>query len=136
MDIQEMNKAIIEEFRANEGKVGGQFAGAPLLLLTTAGAKTGLSRTNPLVYLKDNDHYVIIASYAGAPHNPPWYHNLTANPEVEVEVGSERFTARAVVTGEPDRSDLYQRAELVMPAFAEYKSKTTRTIPVIALYPQ
>jgi deazaflavin-dependent oxidoreductase (nitroreductase family) len=135
MDIQEMNKAIIEEFRGSDGKVGGQFAGAPLLLLTTTGAKSGLSRTNPLVYLKDNDRYVIIASYAGAPHNPPWYHNLTAHPDVEVEVGSERFKALAVVMDEPERSGLYQKAEVVMPAFAEYQSKTTRTIPVIALYP-
>jgi len=133
MDIQEMNKTIIEQFRANDGQVEGQFAGAPLLLLTTTGAKTGLSRTNPLVYLTDNDRYVIIASYAGAPTNPPWYYNLIANPVVEVEVGSQRFKARAEVLGEPERSDLYQRATSVMPAFSDYQKKTARTIPVIAL---
>lgn len=133
MDLQEMNKAIIEEFRANDGKVGGQFAGAPLLLLTTIGAKSGLSRTNPLVYLTDNDRYVIIASYAGAPTNPPWYYNLVANPDVQVEVDSQRFRARAVVMEEPERFDLYQRAAAAMPVFAEYQGKTSRTIPVIAL---
>jgi deazaflavin-dependent oxidoreductase (nitroreductase family) len=133
MDIQEFNNAIIEEFRANGGKVGGQFEGAPLLLLTTTGAKTGLSRTNPLVYLAVGDRQVIVASYAGAPTNPPWYHNLIANPDVGVEVGAERFDARAEVVDEPERSELYEKMVAVMPIFSEYQSKTTRTIPVIAL---
>ena len=106
MDIQALNKTIIEEFRANGGKVGGQFQGASLLLLTTTGAKSGLVRTNPLAYLADKDRYVIIASYAGSPTNPPWYHNLKANPKVTVEVGTQRFDARAEVVTEPARSQL------------------------------
>lgn len=136
MDLQEMNKTIIDEFRAKNGKVSGQFEGAPLLLLTTIGAKSGLSRTNPLVYLTDNDRYVIIASYAGAPANPPWYYNLKANPVVEVEVGDQHFKARAEVLEEPERSNLYQKAASVMPAFSDYQRKTKRTIPVIALHQQ
>jgi len=136
MDIQELNKAIIEDFRANDGKVSGQFEGAPLLLLTTIGAKSRLSRTNPLVYLTDNDRYIIIASYAGAPNNPPWFYNLKSNPDVEVEVGNQRLKARAEILGEPERSDLYQKAASIMPAFSDYQSKTTRTIPVIALHLQ
>jgi len=133
VDIQDFNRTIIEEFRANGGKVGGQFEGAPLLLLTTTGARSGLSRTNPLAYLEDEGRYIIIASYAGAPTSPPWYHNLVANPDVEVEVGDERFSARAEVVDEPGRSELYQQMEGVMSAFTEYRNKTTRTIPVIAL---
>ncbi len=133
MDIQELNKAIIAEFRANGGNVGGQFKGAPLLLLTTKGAKTGKTRVNPLAYVADGGRHVIIASYAGADSNPPWYHNLIANPVVEVEVGKERFKARAEVVGEPERAKLYTKMAQAMPAFAEYEKKTTRKIPVIAL---
>jgi deazaflavin-dependent oxidoreductase (nitroreductase family) len=131
--IQDFNQKIIAEFRANQGKVGGQFKGMPLLLLTTKGAKSGVSRTNPLAYLRDGDRYVIIASYAGAPKNPPWYHNLVASPTVRVEVGAESFDARAEVVKEPERSALYQRVEAAMPVFSEYKRKTQRSIPVIAL---
>jgi deazaflavin-dependent oxidoreductase (nitroreductase family) len=133
MEIQDFNKTIIDEFRANKGIVGGQFKGAPLLLLTTVGAKSGKSRINPLAYLVDKDRYVIVASFAGAPTNPPWYYNLKANPTVEVEVGAERFKARAVVLSEPERTTLYQKMVKVMPVFAEYQKKTTRKIPVIAL---
>jgi deazaflavin-dependent oxidoreductase (nitroreductase family) len=133
MDIQDFNKKIIEEFRAKGGRVGGHFEGAPLMLLTTTGAKSGLARTNPLAYIEDGDRIVIIASYAGAPTSPPWYHNLIANPEVGVEVGEEKFPARAEVVSEPERSELYQRMESIMPAFTEYRQKTTRTIPVVAL---
>jgi deazaflavin-dependent oxidoreductase (nitroreductase family) len=136
MDIQELNKAIIAEFRANGGNVGGQFKGAPLLLLTTKGAKTGKTRVNPLAYVADSGRHVIIASYAGADSNPPWYHNLLANPVVEVEVGKERFKARAEVVNEPERSKLYEKMTKAMPVFAEYQKKTTRKIPVIALKKQ
>ena len=104
-----------------------------MVLLTTTGAKSGIARTNPLVYLADGERYVIIASYAGGPNNPPWYYNLVANPDVGVEIGTQRFTARAEVLGEPDRSRLYHKMAAVMPAFAEYERKTTRTIPVVAL---
>lgn len=131
--IQDFNKTIIEEFRANKGVVGGQFKGAPLLLLTTVGAKSGRSRINPLAYLADKNRYVIIASYAGAPTSPPWYYNLKANPTVEVEVGAERFKARAEILAEPERTQLYQKMAKVMPVFSEYQKKTTRSIPVIAL---
>lgn len=133
MDMQEFNKAIIDEFRANGGIVGGQFAGAPLLLLATTGAKSGLTRVNPLAYLADGDRHIIIASYAGSPTNPPWYYNLLANPEAVVEVGNERFNARSDVLDEPERSELYARMTQVMPVFAEYQNKTTRVIPVVAL---
>ncbi|HTO70067.1 MAG TPA: nitroreductase family deazaflavin-dependent oxidoreductase [Myxococcota bacterium] len=131
--IQGFNKKIIDEFRANQGKVGGQFDGMPLLLLTTKGAKSGATRTNPLAYLRDGDRYVIIASYAGAPKNPPWYHNLVADPNVRVELGGQSFDARAEVVKEPERSALYQKVEAAMPVFSEYKRKTQRVIPVIAL---
>ena len=133
MDIQEFNKTIIDEFRASDGVVGGQFSGASLLLLSTTGAKSGLTRVNPLAYLIDGDRHIIIASFAGAPTNPPWYYNLLSNPEVSVEVGSERFSARADVLGEPERTDLYAKMVEAMPVFSEYRSKTTRVIPVVAL---
>jgi len=133
MDIQELNRTIIEEFRSNDGKVSGQFEGVPLLLVTTIGAKSGLSRTNPLAYFADDDRLLIIASYAGAPINPPWFYNLKANSVVEVEVGTERFKARAEVIGEPERTDIYEKVASAAAIFAEYQSKTTRTIPVIAL---
>lgn len=133
MDMREFNKSIIDEFRANDGVVGGQFAGASLLLLSTTGAKSGVTRLNPLAYLAEGDRYIIIASFAGAPTNPPWYHNLLANPAVGVEVGSDRFDATAEVLAEPERTQLYAKMAQMMPAFAEYQSKTTRTIPVIAL---
>ncbi|HKC51938.1 MAG TPA: nitroreductase family deazaflavin-dependent oxidoreductase [Myxococcota bacterium] len=131
--VHVFNKKVIEEFRANQGKVGGQFAGATLLLLTTKGAKSGLSRTNPLAYLRDGDRYIVIASFAGAPTNPPWYYNLLANPKVRVEAGAESFDARAEVVKEPERSTLYQRMAAAMPVFSEYQRKTKRSIPVIAL---
>ena len=133
MDIQDYNKTIIEEFRANDGKIGGQFEGASLLLLSTTGAKSGLMRTNPLAYLADGANFVVVASFAGAPTSPPWYHNLLANPDVEVEVGAERIAVQAEVVEEPERSALYEKMESVMPAFSEYRSKTTRLIPVVKL---
>jgi deazaflavin-dependent oxidoreductase (nitroreductase family) len=133
MGMQEYNQKIIDEFRVNQGKVGGQFAGAPLLLLTTTGAKSGLTRTNPLAYVRDGDRYVIVASYAGAATNPPWFHNLVAHPNVKVEVGAESFDARAEVLAEPQRSELYRRMEAAMPVFSEYQRKTKRSIPVVAL---
>ena len=109
------------------------FADAQLLLLATTGAKTGLTRINPLACLSDGDRYIIIASYEGAPTNPPWYYNLLSNPEVGVEVGSEQFAARATVLDEPERTELYAKMVKIMPIFTEYQSKTTRVIPVVAL---
>jgi len=136
MDMKDFNKSIIEEFRANNGVVGGQFEGAPLLILTTKGARTGLVRENPLAYITDDGRYIVIASYAGGPRNPPWYYNLLANPEAAVEVGSERFNAKAEAVDEPERSRLYKAMEDKMPAFTEYRNKTSRVIPVIALTPE
>ena len=127
------NKAIIEEFRANGGKVGGMFAGRTLLLLHTSGAKSGQPRINPVAYVKDGDRLVIIASKGGAPTNPDWYYNLVAHPDVTVEVGTEQLQVHATVAAEPDRTRLYQQMVAMMPGFAEYEQKTTRKIPVIIL---
>jgi deazaflavin-dependent oxidoreductase (nitroreductase family) len=127
------NKAGIEEFRANGGKVGGQFDGSPLLLLTTAGAKTGRPYTTPVMYLPDGDRLVVFASKGGAPTNPDWYHNLVAHPTATVEVGTETYQVDAVVTTGEERDQLYARQAEQFPGFAEYEAKTTRTIPVIRL---
>jgi deazaflavin-dependent oxidoreductase (nitroreductase family) len=127
------NKAIIEEFRANGGKVGGQFAGKPLLLLHTIGAKSGQPRLNPVACLRDVDHYVIVASKGGAPTNPDWYYNVVAHPLVTVEYGTETFKVSATVATEPERTRLYNQMAAERPTFAEYQRKTTRTIPVIIL---
>lgn len=131
--MSDWNTQIIEEFRANKGKVGGPFEGAHMLLLTTTGAKTGKRHVTPLVYLPDGDRLVIIASAAGAPKHPAWYHNLVANPQVTVEVGEDSFEATAVVITGEERDQLYARQVEIMPGFAEYQAKTTRVIPVIAL---
>jgi deazaflavin-dependent oxidoreductase (nitroreductase family) len=129
------NEKIIDEFRANSGKVGGYFAGKSLLLLHSTGARTGKERVNPVAYVRDRDRLVIIASKGGAPTNPDWYYNIVANPLVSVEVGTDRFQARAAVTSEPERSRLYRKMVKMMPSFAEYEEKTTRVIPVITLTP-
>jgi len=132
--MSDFNQATIEEFRANNGKVGGYFAGANMLLLHTVGAKTGQPRTNPLVYITDGDRLVIIASKGGADSNPDWYYNLLANPIVTVELGDEQFQARATpVTEEPERSRLYAKMVAHRPGFAEYEKKTKRIIPAIVL---
>ena len=127
------NTGIIAEFRANGGKVGGQFAGTPLLLLHTTGAKSGQRRVNPVAYTPDGDRLVVIASKGGAPTNPDWYYNLVANPLVTVEVGGEQFQADATVTAEPERTRLYNQMAKAMPGFAEYQRKTTREIPLVLL---
>ncbi len=132
-DTNDWNKAIIEEFRANEGKVGGHFEGTTLLLLHTTGAKSGLERVNPMMYFKDGDEYVVIASKAGADTSPDWYYNLVANPEVTVEAGTEQFEAVASVAPEPKRTSLYSKMEAISGGFTEYKNKTSRVIPVVTL---
>jgi deazaflavin-dependent oxidoreductase (nitroreductase family) len=132
--MSDFNTGIIEEFRANDGKVGGYFAGANMLLLHTTGARSGQPRTNPLVYVADGDRIVIIASKGGADNSPDWYYNLLANPTVTVELGTERFQARATaVTEEPERSRLYARMVEHRPGFAEYERKTSRKIPAVVL---
>jgi len=127
------NTKIIEEFRANASKLGGQFAGAPVLLLTTTGAKTGRRHTTPTMYLPDSERLMVFASKGGAPTNPDWYHNLVAHPRVTVEVGAETYDAEAVVLTGEERDQLYARQAQLYPGFAEYQAKTKRTIPVIAL---
>jgi deazaflavin-dependent oxidoreductase (nitroreductase family) len=131
--MSDMNKQVIEEFRANDGKVGGYFANSTLLLLHTTGAKSGKERINPLVTFEDSDRLVIVASKGGAPSHPDWYHNIVANPEVEVEYGPEKFQAQAAVASEPERTELYEKMEGHFAAFSEYKEKAGRVIPVVTL---
>ncbi|MDF3043513.1 MAG: nitroreductase family deazaflavin-dependent oxidoreductase [Thermomicrobiales bacterium] len=132
-DYNDFNRKLIEEYRANGGKVSGMFAGAPLLLLTTTGARSGQPRVAPLAYTTDNDRLVVIASKGGAPTHPDWYHNLRANPEVTVEVGTESFPARATVVEGAERQRLFDQMAAQMPNFAEYQRNTTRRIPVVVL---
>jgi deazaflavin-dependent oxidoreductase (nitroreductase family) len=132
-DIRSFNDELIAEFRANEGKVTGDFAGAPLLLLTTTGARSGKRHTVPIVHGSDGDDLFVIASKAGAPTHPAWYHNLVANPGVTVELPGETFDARAEVADPETRERLYAQQVAVMPGFAEYQEKTDRVIPVVLL---
>ncbi|NOT57265.1 MAG: nitroreductase family deazaflavin-dependent oxidoreductase [Deltaproteobacteria bacterium] len=132
-ELNDFNQQVINEFRANQGKVGGQLGNMPVLLLTATGAKSGRTITKPLVYSKDGDRIVIIASFAGGPKSPPWYFNLVANPEATVEVGTERFRVRATVTSGEERERLFNRQADQMPIFNEYRQKTTRQIPVVVL---
>jgi len=132
-ELNDFNQKVISEFRANQGKVSGQMANMPMLLLTTTGAKSGRALTKPLAYTIDGDRLVVIASFAGGPKNPPWYHNLVANPEATVELGNERFRVRAAVTSGEERQRLFNRQAEQMPIFAEYEKKTTRQIPVLVL---
>ena len=132
-DMNDWNKTIMDEFRANSGKVGGMFAGRTLLILHTVGARTGQERINPVVYVTDGDRLMVLASKNGAPTNPDWYYNLLAHPLVTVEVGTEQFQARAAVATEPERTRLYNQMIEKLPDFAEYQKKTTRVLPVITL---
>ena len=134
-EVNDRNKNIIDEFRANDGKVGGWFEGKTLLLLHTKGAKSQQERINPTAYVRDSDRLVVIASKGGAPTHPDWYYNVVANPLVTVEVGTDEFQARATVTEEPERTRLYNQMAEMMPGFNEYRTKTTRVIPVIVLTP-
>ena len=129
----ERNLVVITEFRSNGGKLGGNFEGAPVLLISTKGAKTGLSRTNPLMYLPDGDRLIVFASKAGAPTSPDWFHNLVANPVVTLEVGTETFEADAEMVSSQERDRLYARQAELYPRFGEYETKTSRRIPVVAL---
>ncbi|MEY2450149.1 MAG: hypothetical protein QOH79_3625 [Acidimicrobiaceae bacterium] len=133
---RDFNKDIIDEFRANDGKVGGGFAGAPMLLLHTKGAKSGAERVNPLVYGAVGDDYVVFASKGGHPTNPDWYHNLMANPETSIEVGSETIPVTARVAEGDERERIWSKQKGDMPGFADYEKKTTRQIPVIILSPR
>jgi len=131
--INEFNGKLIDEFRANGGKVSGMFAKAPLVLLTTTGAKSGRARTTPVVFTRDGDNVVVIASKGGAPSHPAWYHNLVANPDVTVELPAETYSARARIAEGEERERLWRAQADLMPNFDEYQQKTTRRIPVVVL---
>jgi len=152
--VNDWNAQMIVEFRENDGKLGGPFAGAPVLLLTTTGAKSGQQRVNPMMYLAEaglpvsenqqsssglrvssggGDRIYVFASKAGAPTNPDWYHNLVANPQVTVERGTEKYEAVATPLAGAERDRIYAIQAERYPGFAEYQEKTTRTIPVVAL---
>lgn len=133
-DFNAFNDGIVDEFRANHGVVGGPFAGAPMILVTHKGAKSGIERTSPLVYTQDGDRVVIIASMGGAPTHPAWFHNIKANPQVRIEVGDESYTANAeILTEGAERQRLFDQQAALMPNFKEYQEKTDRVIPVIVL---
>jgi deazaflavin-dependent oxidoreductase (nitroreductase family) len=134
-DREDWNSNVIQEFRTNEGKVGGPFDGAPILLLHTRGARSGEERINPMMYLADGDRLVVFASKGGAPTNPDWYHNLVANPDVEIEVGTERRSVRARVAEGEEHDQLYAEQSKRYPQFAKYQEGTDRTIPVVILEP-
>ena len=129
----DFNAGIIEEFRANEGKVGGGFAGAPMLLLHSTGAKSGQKRVNPMVYQADGDRFVVFASKGGADTNPDWFHNLRANPEATVEVGTETIPVEARVAEGEERERIWAKQKQAMPGFADYEQRTSRVIPVVIL---
>jgi len=131
--MKEFNRAVIEEFRANHGTMGGVFDGLPIVLLTTVGAKTGLKRVNPLAALLDDGRVYVIASKAGAPTHPDWYHNVLAKPEVEVELGDETFRAEAVPVAGAERDRLYALQVERVPGFGDYEKRTDRVIPVVEL---
>jgi deazaflavin-dependent oxidoreductase (nitroreductase family) len=131
--VNNWNATVIAEFRANKGKVGGNFEGAPVLLLHTKGAKSGQERINPMMYLDYEGKQYIFASYAGAPTHPDWYHNLVANPTVTVEEGTETFEATATPVSLAERDRIYPIQAERYPGFAEYELKTTRKIPVVEL---
>lgn len=133
--LNDFNQQLIDEFRANDGEVSGPFEGAPLLLLTTVGARSGRPHTTPVVYTRDGERLVVIASKGGSPTNPAWFHNLVANPIVTVELGGEPEQRRAVVVDDDERARLYLAQAEAMPAFHEYQEKTERIIPVVALEP-
>jgi deazaflavin-dependent oxidoreductase (nitroreductase family) len=132
---RDFNARIIEEFRANGGRVGEPFANTPLLLLHHVGAKSGAERVNPLAYMRDGDRYVIFGSRGGAPNNPGWYYNLKAHPDVMIEVGTDTLGAIATEAVGDERDRLYGVQSERSPAFADYQRKTKRVIPVMVLTP-
>jgi deazaflavin-dependent oxidoreductase (nitroreductase family) len=135
-EATDWNTSVIEEFRANGGKVGGAVAHLPLVLVHHKGAKTGTERINPLAYRRDGDNYVIFASYAGAPESPDWFHNLVANPDTQIETGSETLPVRARVASDDERERLWSAQKAEYPQFADYEQNTEREIPVVVLEPR
>jgi deazaflavin-dependent oxidoreductase (nitroreductase family) len=134
-EVTDWNSKIIEEFRANEGRVGGPFDGAPLLLLHTVGAKTGQQRVNPMMYQQVAGGYAVFATKAGAPTNPDWYHNVLAHPRVSAEIGTRTVEFLARVAAGEERGKIWAAQKAAYPGFADYEQKTARQIPVIILEP-
>ena len=135
-DHNDWNAQIIDEFRANEGRVGGNFEGAPLLLLHTTGARSGRERVNPVMYQDLGDGRVaVFASKAGADTNPAWYHNLTANPRVTAEIGTETRHLTARTASDDERAPIWAAQKQTYPGFADYEANTARQIPVVILDP-
>ena len=136
VDANDPNAGVIREFRENAGKAGGRFEERTLLLLHTIGAKSSEERVNPLMYKQAGDRYLIIASYAGGPRNPAWYHNLVANPEISIEVGTETVDVVARVTEGEERAAIWEPWKAENPTFAQYDQQTEREIPIIVLEPR
>ena len=134
--MADWNTNIIEEFRSNDGKVGGDFEGTPLLILHSIGAKSGVERVNPLVYRAVDGGYAVFATKAGAPTNPDWFHNLVANPDVSVEVGADNVEVSARVLQGDERDVIWDAQAQAFPTFAEYQQKSERQIPVVLLAPR
>jgi deazaflavin-dependent oxidoreductase (nitroreductase family) len=133
-DPADFNRQIIEEFRANKGKVGGLFEGATLVLMTTVGAKSGVKRVSPVAsFFPEGDRIIVIASNGGSANHPAWYHNLLADPELSVEVGADEYKATATVIEGDERDEIFAKVVAVAPNFGEYQAKTERKIPVVAL---
>jgi deazaflavin-dependent oxidoreductase (nitroreductase family) len=135
-DIDDFNQGTIAEFRANDGKVGGPFEGAPLLLLHSTGAKSGLGRIHPVMYQTVEGGFAVFGSKGGAPENPAWYHNLLAHPDATVEVGAATIDVTARVAEGSEREQIWEAQKLAYPGFAEYEARTERTIPVVILTPR
>jgi deazaflavin-dependent oxidoreductase (nitroreductase family) len=133
IDFHAFNAGVVDQFRATHGQVTGDFAGWPLVLITHRGAKSGKEYTTPLVYTRDGDHVVIIASKGGAPDDPQWFRNLLANPDITVEIGADTYPARARVAEGDERERLYRAQADAMPNFDEYAAKTSRLIPVVVI---
>jgi deazaflavin-dependent oxidoreductase (nitroreductase family) len=136
VDEDDFNTRNIKEFRANHGRLGGQFEGAPVLLLHSIGARSGEERVTPMMYLADGDNYLVFASAAGADRNPAWYHNLLAHPDVSIEVGDGSVDVHAVELPRDERDAKYAIQAEHYPGFAEYERRTSRVIPVLALVPR
>lgn len=131
--LGDFNRGVVKEFRANAGKVGGPFEGGTLLILHTTGAKSGAKRLSPLAYLDVDGRLLIVGSYAGAPKDPAWVHNLRANPQAHIEIGTDAYDVTARELPRDERDEVFGRVTAVAPFFAEYQSKTTRVIPLFEL---
>ncbi len=135
-DVHDFNTTIIDEFRTNAGRLGGQFEGAPVLLLHTTGAKSGRERINPMMYQEVGGDYAVFASKAGAPTNPDWYHNVVAHPDATIEIGTATRTVRARVAAGAERDRIWETQKQRYPGFADYEQRTEREIPVVILEPR